>query len=87
MRLVFWQLFGSPHQAAFVRELARILGVESVVCAFCAELEQALRRQGWEEPDYGAATVLRVGDAEDVELVMQSVGADAIHIFSSLYHA
>jgi glycosyltransferase involved in cell wall biosynthesis len=80
MHLVFWHNIISPHQTPFMRELAET-GNEVVVVASEAMSED--RRQfGWSVPSLGPARVILGPDPGKVLQIVESSGADSIHLIA-----
>lgn len=86
LRLVFWQLLESPHQAPFIRELASMLGHGGVTCVFDKPLDSTTRREGWSGHDASYGTAEIIYSRGNGLAVAQSLASDSsrVHMFSSL---
>lgn len=80
--VVFWQNALSIHQAPLIRSVSDDLGVSVVVVAY-GGIPNKRRRQGWEEPSYGGATVHVIEESETSEMLRRFDGGGN-HVFSGI---
>ena len=78
VKVVFWQINPTPHQAAFVRALNTTDAVE-VALVFQEGLSERRRKMGWNDPDYGAARKVVSPNPQEIE---EFLGWGGVHIFS-----
>lgn len=79
--LIFWQNFPNHLQSSFVRALSKNISV-TLVCQ--EDLPKWRRSIGWEEPDYGSATVIIQPEARQIRYLLEADNRNIVHIFSGL---
>lgn len=80
MHLFFWQNIISPHQAPFMRELARA-GHEVVVISTEAMSEDR-GKLGWAVPSLGPAKIILGPAPLEVEEIVEQSNLDSIHLIA-----
>ena len=76
MRLCFWWNILSPHQSAYVRELAK---AHDVVVVAAQRMSDDRARLGWGVPDFGRANAL-VAPERERALNLLGGGEDTVHL-------
>ena len=80
MNFIFWQNILSPHQAAFLRELAE-LGHEVAVVA-TEEMTPDRKSLGWQRPDLGKAEVMTSPSEVEIANLVKRSSDDTVHVLA-----
>lgn len=85
-RIVFWQEAPSPHQAPFIRELAKLLPAGRIIAAFQREPSAQRIAMGWAEANYGLTRIVMSPRGDTVEELLKQDPGLSVHIFSGAVH-
>lgn len=82
MQFVFWQNILSPHQAGFIRELAK--RGHDITIVTLAQMSDERRRQGWKVPELSPARVVVASSKSDLLTCFHSSEVDSIHVIAGI---
>ncbi len=82
--IVFWKNILSIHQAAFVRELSEIEGLQ-VIVAYEEEIPASRLSMGWTVPNYGKAKIVSALDQQSFHELLDLNTGDCCHMFGGYY--
>lgn len=81
MKIVFWQNCLSPHQAATIKSLAALSGVEASLVVE-EELPLERRHLGWSVPDFGNTRIVVNPSKMMFDELIMNGSSETTHIFS-----
>jgi glycosyltransferase involved in cell wall biosynthesis len=84
-RIIFWQDTPSPHQAPWIRALAKLVPESEIVAVFLQSgLSQDRIALGWQSPDYGNVRILISPGKAIVDQLIHGDVCHTTHIFSGM---
>ena len=82
MKFIFWFKILSPHQVPYIRALADLGHIVTIVAE--AELSPARRAMGWAVPDVGDVTVQLKPTASEIRDIIRASGTEAVHLIGEI---
>lgn len=83
-RIFFWEILPSPHQSAFIAALGDRLGVGSVTCVYEQPLDEKRLAMGWQQPDFGTASVFVEPDPKVLEALLEAARPPAVNVVGGI---